>query len=251
MFKAVLSDVDLLKNSIPIIADIIDEGIFNVDQNGISLVSPDRTMVSVVDLKILSAAFDEYKIDEPVTLGLNMANVSAVLRRVKSSEKVTLEHTPKSGVLKFIVEGAGKRTFEVPLLDTKAEKPPIDQLDFGGKIEMETTVMEDGIADADVIGDSVILEAAPDVFSMHAKGDVSSAKLEVKKGSKTGLLELVVKAPIKSQYPLDYLKKMIKASKLSNQIVLEFGTDYPMRITFKAIDKLNLSFVLAPRVSGD
>jgi len=36
MFKMILSDVDLLKNSISIIAEIIDEGVFHVDQNGIS-----------------------------------------------------------------------------------------------------------------------------------------------------------------------------------------------------------------------
>ena len=42
MFRIVLSDVDLLKSSIPIISEIIDEGLFRVDQNGISLLSPDR-----------------------------------------------------------------------------------------------------------------------------------------------------------------------------------------------------------------
>ena len=61
MFRAVLSDVDLLKNSIPIISEIIDEGMIRVDQNGMSMLSPDRAMVAVIDLKILSTAFDEFK----------------------------------------------------------------------------------------------------------------------------------------------------------------------------------------------
>ena len=249
MFKIVLSDVDLLKNSIPIIADIIDEGIFNIDQNGISLVTPDRTMVSVVDLKILSAAFDEFKIDGPTALGLNIGNLAAVLKRVKSGDKISLE-SQKGDKLKITVEGSGKRTFEIPIIETKTEKPPVDQLQFGGKIDLETQLLEDGIADAEVIGDSVILEAADTGFTLRAKGDVSSAELELKKGSQ-GLLSLTVPKAIKSQYPLDYLKKMIKAGKLARQMSLEFGTDYPIRLTFKAIDKMNLSFILAPRVSED
>ena len=53
---------------------------------------------------------------------------------------------------------------------------------------------------------------------------------------------------LKSQYSLEYLKKMIKASRLSKHLVLEFGNDYPMRMSFQVIDKLSLSFVLAPRV---
>ena len=72
----------------------------------------------------------------------------------------------------------------------------------------------------------------------------------MKKGAQS-LLDLKADKPIRSQYPLDYLKKMIRAGKLSKQMVLEFGNDYPIRLTFKAIDKLNLSFILAPRVTED
>jgi len=247
--KIVLSDSELLKNSIPVIADIIDEGVFNFDQNGISLVTPDRTMVSVVDLKILSAAFDEYEIDSPASIGLNLANLAAVLKRVKGGEKIIFE-MGKGEKLKITVVGNGKRTFEIPIIEAKAEKPPVDQLAFGGRVELETQIVEEGIADAEVIGDSVVLEAGEGGFRMFAKGDVSSAELELEKGH-AGLLNIKAAKAVKSQYPLDYLKKMIRAGKLSKQMVLEFGTDYPMRMTFKAIDKLNLSFILAPRVSED
>ena len=66
-----------------------------------------------------------------------------------------------------------------------------------------------------------------------------------------GLLKLESSQAAKAQYPLEYLKKMIKANKLSKQLVLEFGTDYHMRMSFKSIDKMQLSFILAPRVSED
>lgn len=249
MFRIVLSDVDLLKNSIPIIADIIDEGVFTLDQNGVSLVTPDRTMVSVVDFKILSTAFDEFKIDAATSLGLNLANLAAVLKRVKAGDKIIME-SDKADKLKITVESSGKRTFEIPIMDIKSEKPPIDQLNFGGRIDLETSVIEEGIADAEVIGDSVIFEAAEGGLKMCAKGDVSSTELELSKGNGS-LLDIKVAKAIRSQYPLDYLKKMIRAGKLAKQMSIEFGTDYPLRMTFKAIDKLNLSFILAPRVSEE
>jgi proliferating cell nuclear antigen PCNA len=249
-FKITLSDVDLLKNSIPIIAEIIDEGIFKVAKDGISLLSPDRTMVSVTDLKVLSSAFDEYSVEADESVGLNMANFAALLKRIKGGDKLTLESTGKANRLKMTVKGNGVRTFELPLIDVKMEKPPIDQLQFGTRIELESSIMEEGIADAEIIGDSIVMEAAPETFKMHAKGDVSSAQLELAKGDKP-LLKLDAKEPIKAQYPLEYLKKMIKANKLAKQLVLEFGTDYPMRMSFKALDKMSLSFILAPRVSED
>lgn len=244
-FHMTTSETDLLKSSIPIIAEIIDEGVFHVDKTGISLLCPDRTMVAVVDFKLLSSAFEEYKVDGAETLGLNMANLVSVLKRVKSNEKLTL----KSGAnrLEIIVEGNGKRRFEIPLIEVSVDKPPVDQLSFSSRVDMDSSILEDGIADADVVSDSVVFESKGSTFRMISKGDISSAELELRKGD-AGLIDIKVEKDVKSRYPLEYLKKMIKAAKFVSQASLESGTDYPMKLTFRIVDKLNLSFVLAPRV---
>jgi len=247
MFKIVLTDVELLKNTIPIVAEIIDEAVFKVDQNGISMLAPDRTMVSVVDLRLPATAFEKYKVDVETSMGLNLANFVNVIKRIKNTEHVTLELSKDSTKFKITVEGNGKRAFEIPILDIKDEKPPIDQLNFPGRIEIESGIIEDGIADADIVGDSVVFEANPETFRIHAKGDVSSAELEMGKKD-AGLLKLHASQNLRARYPLEYLKKMVKASKLSKQAVIEFGNDYPMRLEFKVVDKAHLSFILAPRV---
>jgi proliferating cell nuclear antigen len=247
MFKAVLSDVDVLKNSIPIISEIIDEGLFRVDQNGISMLSPDRAMVAVIDFKILSTAFDEFKVQGEDYLGLNMSSFAAVIKRAKTGDKIEIAREEGGNSLRITIKGNGIRTFEVPLLDTKTEKPPVDKLAFTSRVELESRIVEEGISDADIITDSLFMEADPTKFKMSAKGDVSSSHLEVTKQDK-GLLDIKATSNVKAQYPLDYLKKMIKASKLSEQMVLEFGSNYPLRMGFKSIDKVQLSFILAPRV---
>lgn len=248
-FRLTLSDTDLLLNSVPIIAEIIDEGVFKVNKNGLSLLSPDRTMVAVVDFRLLSSAFEDFKVESEAELGLNLSNLVAVLKRVRAGDKLTLQMGEKNR-LEVIVEGNGRRRFEIPLLDIKTEKPPIEQLRFPGKIELESRILENGIADADVVSDSVVMEAGPEKFKMWSKGDVSSAELELKKGD-NGLLNIAAQGSLKARYPLEYLKKMIKAARLSKQALLEFGTDYPMRMEFKAIDKVNLKFILAPRISEE
>ena len=55
---------------------------------------------------------------------------------------------------------------------------------------------------------------------------------------------------VKARYPLEYLKKMIKAAKIADSVSVNFGQDYPMKIEFKN-DLCQLSFVVAPRVSDD
>ncbi|HLD57725.1 MAG TPA: proliferating cell nuclear antigen (pcna) [archaeon] len=244
--KIKLGSPDLLKNAVSIISEIIDEGVFSFTSNGLSLLSPDRTMVAVVDFKLLPQVFEEYDVPTPIDVGLNLTNLAAILKRVKSSDKLTINLDTKNKV-ELIVEGEGKRRFELPVISVNVERPPIDQLAFSNRIDLECSVMEAGVEDAGIIADSLILEASAEGFKLSAKTDTTSSQLELKKGE-NGLLEIQAKEPIRARYPLDYLKKMSKACKLSNQVTLEFGTDYPLRLSFKQLDKLNLSFILAPRV---
>jgi len=56
---------------------------------------------------------------------------------------------------------------------------------------------------------------------------------------------------VKSIFSLDYLNKVIKAKKLSDTLTLHLGDDFPLKIDFKVPDKLELSFILAPRIEEE
>ncbi len=246
MFKLVMNDGDLLKKSVPIISEIIDEGVFRITQNGLSLLSPDRTMVAVVDFSIPSSAFDEFSVEGAEEVGVNMASLVDVIKRIKSTDKVIIQ-SGKDNRVSINLEGNGKRKFRISMLDIKTEKPPIDQLKFAGRIELKSEVLEDAIADAEIVADSLVMQAAPDLFKISTKGDTSSTELELKKGE-DGLVNMEASDAVRARYPLEYLKKMIKAAKISQNVILEFGTDYPMRLGFVDVDKVSLKFILAPRV---
>jgi len=157
----------------------------------------------------------------------------------------------KENKLEIVMDNSSRRRFTVPLLDiSQDEIPPIDQLDFQAKIRVKTDVLKSGIEDADIVGDSVIFEASPEKFNMKASGDVTSTELSLQKGSKS-LLDLTASGSVVSRYPLEYLKKMIKAGKLADETTLKWSKDYPMRLDFSSVDKVSLGFVIAPRVAED
>ena len=62
---------------------------------------------------------------------------------------------------------------------------------------------------------------------------------------------IVTQKDNRSKYSIEYLKKMVAASKLSDEVQINFSQDYPLRLDYKVIDKVSLSFVLAPRVDND
>ncbi len=249
MFKAMMSKTDVFKDSITTIGELIDEGIFKIDKNGMTLIAADRAMVAVVDFKLPPTVFDEFKVEGEQNLAINISNLVSVLKRLKPKDKLLMEL--KDNKLEIIMKNSSSRKFTVPLLDISQEEiPPINELDFKAKIKVKTDVLKSGIEDADVAGDSVIFDANNEKFSMRASGDITSTELSLEKGNKS-LTGLNVTGAVVSRYPLEYLKKMIKASKLADETSLKWAKDYPMRLDFSSLDKVSLGFVLAPRVTED
>jgi hypothetical protein len=178
-----------------------------------------------------------------------MTNLVSVLKRAAPNEKLELEL--KDNKLEILMKNSSTRKFTVPLLDISQEEiPPINQLEFNAKARIKADILKSGIDDADIVSDSIIFEATKDSFNMSSSGDISSAELTLEKGN-DALLDLNVTGVVKARYPLDYLKKMIKAAKLADDINIRWSKDYPMRMDFSSVDKVSLGFVLAPRVSEE
>ncbi len=247
MFTVKLSNTKLFVTAVATIGELIDEGIFNLNKDGVSFIASDRAMVAVVDFKMASNAFDEYEIDSEQRIGLNITNLLSVLKRVGADDKLTLNL--QDSKLEIKLEGASKRRFVVPLLDISQEEiPPISQLEFPAKAEVKPHILESGIEDADIISDAVLFETLKDKFIMRAEGGVSKAELELERGNES-LLNLETNIEVRSRYPIDYLKKMVKAAKIADSVTIRLGQDYPMKLEFKAGDKASISFILAPRVA--
>ena len=249
MFKAIMSDSSLFRDSISTIGELIDEGIFKLDKNGLSLIAADRAMVAVIDFKLPATIFDKFEVDKEQNIAVNITNLVSVLKRVVPNGKLELEL--KDNKLEIVMKNSSTRKFTVPLLDiTQEEIPPINQLEFNAKAKIKSDILKNGIDDAEIVSDSIILEATKDNFNMSASGDISSAELTLEKGN-DALLDLNVTGTVRARYPLDYLKKMIKASKLADDVNLRWSKDYPLRMDFSSVDKVSLGFVLAPRVSEE
>ncbi|MFH1424402.1 MAG: proliferating cell nuclear antigen (pcna) [archaeon] len=246
-FKAVLKEPDILKESINTVANLLNEGVFNLTKTGIELKSMDSANVAMVELKLLASAFTEFEVKENTKISLNMNDLTSVLKRTKSDDILTLKLEGNALNLEFA--GSVNRKFEVPLLDIRDEsKSP--SLEFPATVEVKTSVIEDGISDAEIISDAVVLEMDPDSFVMRAEGDSRKAEMRLEKGS-DALISLKAKDHVKSTFPLDYMRKMIKGSKMANTAILHMGNDYPMKLEFKVIDKALLSFILAPRIENE
>ena len=105
------------------------------------------------------------------------------------------------------------------------------------------------IYDADIDAESVSLEAEKGKLLINASGALSDAVNEIPASDNVKIETR--DETVKSKYSIEYLKKMVAGSKISNEVSIQFNKDYPLKLSFKEVDKVLLSFILAPRVEND
>jgi proliferating cell nuclear antigen len=248
--KLVLADPTPFKDSIVVISELVNEARFKVTRDGMQLVAMDPANVAMVVFKLLSSCFTEYELAEDTDMSLNLANLKQVLKRTKPSDVVTLE-MPEENMLQITLTGKTKRTFKIPLIeiDDEEQKPP--SLNFPIKIETGSSNLHSAIEDAGIVAESVSFSADPEKFMIEGAGDLSRAHIEMKADAEETKITSETTASVKSKYSIEYLKKMMSGAKLADRVEICFSQDYPLRLNYNVIDKLQLSFILAPRVENN
>lgn len=244
--RLTLAETKLLKDSIAIIADIVTEVRFKVTPNAMELVAMDPANVALVVYKLLSSAFAEYKVEHETVLAVNLNDLKGVLRRVKPADTMTLEQADNK--LQITLKGVSKREFLIPLIDIDEREQRVPELSFTTTISTSSDIFTDAIEDADIIGESVAFGSTKEAFTISSSSDLSKAVIDMPADSTT---KIKGADGVKSKYSIEYLKRMTPAGKLAPHVEISFSRDYPLKLEYKLVDKMDLTFILAPRVDND
>ena len=246
--KLSLSEPKYLKDSILVISELVNTANLKISKDKIELIAMDPANVAMIIFKLLSSAFSEYSVNEEKVIGVNLASLTQILKRVKPTDSLTLQLDETRNRLNVILNGMTTKKFELALLDIEEREQKIPNLKFSAKVESNTLLFNEAIEDMDIIADSLSLMAGAEKFVVSSEGNVSSGKVEISNDEET-----LITAPntVSAKYSVEYMKKIVKGSKLSNNVILEFAQDYPLRVEYRVIDKLSLTFILAPRMPTD
>ncbi|OPY21043.1 MAG: DNA polymerase sliding clamp [Methanobacterium sp. PtaU1.Bin097] len=243
MFKAVLSDSNILKTSFDAISSIVDEVQMQADGDGLKLDALDRSHITFVHLELKSDVFDVYKCNEPLKINVDTEELMKVLKRAKLDDMV--EISVDEGNLIITFEGEARRTFKIRLIDIEYEAPSPPQLEYPTEFEIPFNLLKNSIQDIDIVSDKISLIVDQDKFIASAEGEFGEATIEYVHGEKIG-------DKAKSVFSLEKIKEMLKADKFSETAVLKLGNDMPLNLSLKMpADEGELSFLLAPRIESE
>ncbi len=253
MFRAVIDDVSLLRDSLDSVSNFVNEGTFTINNNGLSLIAMDPANVAMIIYDLLASAFTQYESTNEVKVTFNIPYFVSILKRAGANDSVELKLLDGANAITIRMVGDSTRTFTLPLMDAHGSpvKPPEKLNDgFKAEVEVEASIIKEGTKDALMVSDSVLFSCDGKSFIMRALSDTNEVNLQLTPDSPS-LLSINSSEPVKSKYSLEYLDKMMKVSKIAKSVVIKFANDYPLRLDYKSMDKLRLSFILAPRVDVD
>ena len=244
--RLTLSEPKYLKESISIISELVNEAKLKVSKDGIELIAMDPANVAMVIFRLLPTAFTEYDVEKPADVTINLANFRQILRRANPNDMLTLELD--SNKLKVQMKSASTRIFSLPLIEMEDREQKVPELSFPVSIEASSSILNEAISDVEIVSESVSLIAEPGKLSLQAEGDLNTAAIEIKDSNE---VKISAKEKTRAKYSIEYLKKMIEGGKLSDRVLIQFNKDYPLKLTYSSVDKVMMSFILAPRVDTD
>jgi proliferating cell nuclear antigen len=245
MFKATI-DADILKSSIETLSVLVDEARFRISTEGLSVRAVDPANVAMVSFELTASAFDDFAADD-CEIGMDLTKINDILGVAEKNEKATLELDELSQRMSIHIGGF---SYTLSLLDpsTIRAEPRIPQLELPAEVVLNGKELQKAVKAAEKISDHMSLGVDEDIFYMEAEGDTDKVRLEMPREQ---LIDLK-SGEARSLFSLDYLSDIVKPASKSNEVTLELGRDYPIRISFTIAEGAGkISYLLAPRIESD
>lgn len=243
MFRASLNDAKNLKYIMESMSELVDEAVFFLRRDILSMEACDPSLVCKIELDLQSSFFNEYQVTEERTIGLSMNALRKVSRRIHLGDGMEMELN--GGTLDFTLRSSIERQFQCMLLEAQEEVLPTINVEYPVFIEMDVSVFKEGVRDAAIVANSVLFEVNPDEMIISAEGDTERARIRIFKNSES-VKRFVVTKSCSSKFNLGYLVSFLHSSYVSDRVHIYMGDkNLPLRIDFP-VENMRLTFYLAP-----
>ncbi|GAA93363.1 uncharacterized protein L969DRAFT_20591 [Mixia osmundae IAM 14324] len=184
MLEARLKTADLLKKILDAIKELVTDANFECTDEGIKLQAMDNSHVALVSLELETGAFeDDYRCDRNLSLGINLASLTKIVKCAGNDDQVTLRATDDGDVVNLSFQDPKTDRigeYELKLMDIDQEQLGIPTTEYDAEISMPSHEFRRIINDLSGIGESVKIEATKENVKFFSDGDIGKASVTLK-----------------------------------------------------------------------
>ena len=230
------------KECIDTIVSLVDEGVFNVAKDGVTLKAMDPSSISMISFFMPSKAFSKYEVEKNAGLGLNIDNLSKIMSRAREGESLVMKEHENKLTLEF--SGQSKRRFRTQLIDVRKSADKEPNVQFDANIEINGEIFKDFVKDASLISPYISLKASKDQFSIDCRGDSGELNV-VHQNDGTVIKKMSVEKDADSTFNLEFLENMVKACPPGNYISISLKSNEPLKLSYN-VGEAQITYYLAP-----
>jgi proliferating cell nuclear antigen PCNA len=218
----------------------------------------DHSRVSIIELKIPAAWFNEYTHTHPtdIIIGINSSIMYKILNARDRSQSIQVVYeSDTADSLSIHYVGGEKiifnKSFTVPLVDLETDMMTIPPIDYEAEFVIPSNIFTSLIHQLKTFGDSLDVECTENKIVL-CSNSIDSGKMNVDINiDDLSAYSIVEGEELKMSFSLTYLNNICAFNKLSKDMEIRICNNYPMCVVFNLTDEASLTVFLAPKISDD
>lgn len=220
----------------------------------------DSSHVSLVALLLRSDGFEPYRCDRNINLGINMANMTKIMKCAQNDDVITISSDTESpDAINFMFESKDNdrvSEYSMKLMDIDAEHLGIPESEYDAVIKMPSGEFQRIIRDLTSISESVTIKVDKEGIKFSADGELGSGAVNLKQSASADEKEeeqivIDLQDSVELSFALRYLMLFSKASSLSDSVTLSMSKDVPLVVEYKIGEMGYVRYYLAPKIEDD
>ncbi len=243
--KVTFEEAGTLKAIVEAVESLVGEASIKLDpEEGLGLQALDPSKTAMIQLILPRTYFIDFNVDQSGFYGINFTDLSKVLKRVKTKERVELEFS--ESFMKVITTNSYRKSFELPLLAGTPFEYKTLKVDYKAKARMDSEVIPNAVKDLKIVGSDVEIYIDSEKIEFRTSSDKGKAVVSIGKEDRA-LIDVWAEEPSHSVYNMAYLEKMTKPAKISEETDLELKTQAPLKLSYPlgGIEGAGITYYLA------
>eukprot|EP00043_Microstomoeca_roanoka_P003509 m.44190 g.44190 ORF g.44190 m.44190 type:complete len:264 (+) comp12093_c0_seq1:359-1150(+) len=258
MFEARMPQAALLKKVLEAVKDLVTDANWDCSPAGISLQAMDSSHVSLVSLLMRSDGFDSYRCDRPISLGINIASMTKIMKCANNNDVVTLRAEDDGDTVVFTFESADQEKvseFEMKLMDIDSEHLGIPDQEHTATVKMPAGEFHGICRDLSSIGETVQISVTKEGVQFTASGDTGKGTITLRNNSSVDQegqqVVITMNEEVSLSFALRYLNFFTKATALADSVTLSMTADIPLVVEYRIEDMGYIRYYLAPKIDDE
>ncbi|EEA08112.1 proliferating cell nuclear antigen PCNA, putative [Cryptosporidium muris RN66] len=260
MFEARLQSAILFKKITEALKELCHDINIECDSEGLHLQAMDSSHIALVCLCISPEAFEHYRCDRPVVLGLSMQQLSKFMKFCDKDTSMLLKKYDDDEDNKITLcfednmNTISLKECTLRLMDIEQEHISIPEEDYECNVTMPANILQSIVRDMSAIGDEVNIEISGKCVKFSVDGDDGKVDLNFPVNDspdETKAVQIHANNVISHRYALRYFSYFTKATPLSTTVMMSISQGVPLRLQFPLNDRSDqgkVEFYLAPKL---